>query len=175
MAALATRVAFLKNPKLETRGTLMTVTRVEWLLRLAVAGAFVGHGAYGAIVGKSSWFAYFASVGIPESLVKTNALMTVVGAAEVAAGLFVLVLPIPALLVAMAGWKIFTELLRPIAGELGWEFVERASNLVAPVALAAVVLNRQKAGAGSAHQCAAPKAGVSPEEAEGQFPVAAIR
>ena len=123
----------------------MTLTRLEWLLRLAVAGAFIGHGAYGAIVGKSSWLSYFAAVGIPESLVKANALMTIVGTAEVVAGLFVLVLPIPALLVAMAGWKIFTELLRPIAGELGWEFVERASNMVAPLALAVVIVNRRKA------------------------------
>jgi hypothetical protein len=129
----------------------MTLTRVEWLLRLAVAGAFVGHGAYGAVVAKSSWFGYFAAVGIPQSVVTANQLMRVVGTAEIAAGLLALVLPIPALLVLMACWKVFSELLRPIAGELGWEFVERASNLVAPVALAVVVLNRQKAGAKSQH------------------------
>jgi hypothetical protein len=28
----------------------------------------------------------------------------------------------------MAGWKICSELMRPIAGEPAWEFVERASN-----------------------------------------------
>ena len=121
----------------------MTLTRLEWLLRLAVAGAFVGHGAYGAVVAKSIWFSYFAAVGIPQSVVIANALMTVVGIAEIAAGLFSLLLPIPALLLAMAGWKIFTELLRPFAGEPAWEFIERASNMVAPVAL--VVVNRQKA------------------------------
>jgi hypothetical protein len=121
----------------------MTLTRLEWLLRLAVAGAFVGHGAYGAVVAKSSWFSYFAAVGIPESVVRANALMTVVGVAEIAAGLFSLLLPIPGFLVAMAGWKIFSEILRPMAGEPGWEFVERASNMVAPIAL--VVVNRQRA------------------------------
>ena len=129
----------------------MTLTRLEWLLRLAVAGAFVGHGAYGAVVAKSSWFGYFAAVGISQSVVTANELMRVVGTAEIAAGLLALVLPIPALLVLMACWKVFSELLRPIAGELGWEFVERASNLVAPLALAVVVLNRQKAGAKSEH------------------------
>src|SRR5215471_1882976 len=129
---------------------LMTLTRLEWLLRLAVAGAFVGHGAYGAVVAKSSWFGYFAAVGISQSVVTATELMRVVGTAEIAAGLLALVLPIPALLVLMACWKVFSELLRPIAGELGWEFVERASNLVAPLALAVVVLNRhQKAGAKS--------------------------
>ena len=117
--------------------------RLEWLLRLAVAGAFVGHGAYGAIVAKSSWFTYFTALGIPESVVTQNGLMTVVGVAEIAAGVVTLVLPIPALLTLMAGWKIFSELLRPIAGEPVWEFVERASNMVAPLAL--IVVNRERA------------------------------
>jgi len=94
--------------------------RLEWLLRLAVAGAFVGHGAYGAVVQKSSWFTYFSALGIPESVVRLNGLMTVVGVAEIAAGVVTLVLPIPALLMLMAGWKIFSELLRPIAGEPVW-------------------------------------------------------
>ena len=38
------------------------LVRLEWLIRLAVAGAFVGHGAYGAVVAKSSWFSYFAAL-----------------------------------------------------------------------------------------------------------------
>ncbi len=53
-----------------------------------------------------------------------------------------LVRPVPVLLLLMAGWKIFSELLRPIAGEPGWEFVERASNMVAPMAL--LVLSRER-------------------------------
>jgi hypothetical protein len=47
------------------------------------------------------------------------------------------------LLVLMGCWKVFSELLRPIVGEAGWEFVERASNMVAPFALLMVI--RQKA------------------------------
>jgi hypothetical protein len=43
------------------------------------------------------------------------------------------------------GWKIFSELLRPIAGEAGWEFVERASTMVAPFALLLVIRRRSKA------------------------------
>ena len=112
-------------------------------MRLAVAGAFVGHGAYGAVLAKSSWFSYFAALGIPESVVTANGLMALVGFAEIAAGVITLVLPILALLVLMAGWKIFSELLRPIAGEPAWEFVERASNMVAPLAL--LVVNRERA------------------------------
>jgi hypothetical protein len=121
------------------RRQLVAGVRLEWLLRLAVAGAFVGHGAYGAILAKSSWFSYFAAVGIPESVVTAHGLMTIVGVAEMAAGVLSLVLRSPALLVVMAAWKIFTELLRPIAGEPAWEFIERASNMVAPLALLVTV------------------------------------
>jgi hypothetical protein len=64
--------------------------------------------------------------------------MTIVGVAEIGVGLIALVLPVPALLLFMAAWKLFTELLRPAAGEPAWEFVERASNMVAPLALLAV-------------------------------------
>ena len=122
---------------------LVVLVRLEWLLRLAVAGAFVGHGAYGAVLAKSSWFSYFAVLGIPESVVTANGLMALVGFAEIAAGVMTLVLPIPALLMLMVGWKIFSELLRPIAGESTWEFVERGSNMVAPLAL--LVINREGA------------------------------
>jgi hypothetical protein len=123
---------------------LVGIARLEWLLRLAVAGAFVGHGAYGAVLAKASWFSYFAAVGIPESVVTANGLMTLVGVAEIAAGVMSLVRPMPALLVVMAGWKIVSELLRPIAGEPAWEFVERASNMVAPLALLVVVRARAR-------------------------------
>src|SRR6267378_8539036 len=122
---------------------LVVLVRVEWLIRLAVAGAFVGHGAYGAVVAKSSWFSYFAALGIPESVVTAHGLITLVGVAEIAAGVMALVLPVPALIMVMAGWKICSELLRPIAGEPTWEFVERASNMVAPLALLAI--NRERA------------------------------
>src|SRR5216684_708312 len=126
------------------RQPLVGLVRLEWLLRLSVAGAFVGHGAYGAVLAKSSWFSYFAALGIPESVVTAHGLMTLVGVAEIAAGVIALVLPIPALIMVMAGWKIFSELLRPIAGEPAWEFVERASNLVAPLALLVVVRARAR-------------------------------
>ena len=112
---------------------------LEWLLRFAVAGAFVGHGAYGAIMFKPSWFSYFGALGITESVIIESRLMTIVGVAEIAAGMISLVLPIPSLLLFMAGWKIFSELLRPIAGEPAWEFIERAANMVAPLALFVVI------------------------------------
>jgi hypothetical protein len=102
---------------------------------LAVAGALVGHGAYGAILGKASWLTYFDVLDVSAANVESGSLMLVVGGLEIAAGLVVLVLPIPALLVVLTAWKVLTELLRPAAGEPFWEFIERASKMVAPLAL----------------------------------------
>jgi hypothetical protein len=110
-------------------------TTMDWLLRVAVAGALIGHGAYGAILAKASWFGYFAVLGLSQTTVESLGLLRIVGGAEMALGLIVLVFPVPALLVFAAAWKIFTELLRPAAGEPFWEFIERASNMIAPLAL----------------------------------------
>jgi hypothetical protein len=109
--------------------------QLDWLLRLAVAGALVGHGAYGAVVAKASWYSYFTVLGLSPAMVDAMDLLRMVGGAEIALGMIVLVFPIPAMLLLVAVWKIFTELLRPAAGEPVWEFVERASNMAAALAL----------------------------------------
>jgi hypothetical protein len=62
----------------------------------------------------------------------------VVGGTEIALGVTALIFPVPALLLLLAIWKVGTELLRPAAGEPMWEFVERASNMVVPLALVSV-------------------------------------
>jgi hypothetical protein len=116
-------------------GHIRARTAADWLLRVAVAGALVGHGAYGAILAKASWFSYFAVLGLSQATVESLGLFRIVGGAEIALGLIALVFPIPALLVFVAAWKIFTELLRPAAGESFFEFAERASNMIAPLAL----------------------------------------
>jgi hypothetical protein len=74
-------------------------------------------------------------LGISPSLVDAASLLSVVGWFEIGLGLVAFVAPIRAVLVVVVIWKISTELLRPLAGEPGWEFVERAANMLAPVAL----------------------------------------
>jgi hypothetical protein len=117
--------------------------RLDVLLRLAVAGAFVGHGAYGAVLAKPAWLDYLSVLGLP----RTTWLMAAVGGAEIALGLAALFGPLPAeLLVVLAAWKAFSELLRVPAGELGWEVVERASNILAPLVLLFVLRLRLRLG-----------------------------
>ena len=41
-----------------------TAATLHWILRVAVAGCFIGHGAFG-IITKAAWVPYFAIFGIP--------------------------------------------------------------------------------------------------------------
>ncbi len=119
------------------------VKQLEWVLRLAVASAFVGHGAYGAVLAKPAWFGYFGVLGISHTGVEAGALMLLVGGFEIVLGVLAVVVPWPPLLVFMAVWKVGSELLRIPAGEPFWEFVERAANMVAPLALLFVMQLRR--------------------------------
>jgi hypothetical protein len=106
--------------------------KLHWLLRLGVFMEFVGHGACGVHT-KAGWLPYFHVFAIPEGLAWK--LMPVVGSMDIALGITVLVAPRRALLLYMAVWGCFTAMLRPAAGEGGWEFIERAYNYGVPLAL----------------------------------------
>ena len=108
--------------------------KVEWVLRIGVAGAFFGHGVF-ALQGKEGWFKYFEAVGIasPET---TVTLLLLIGILDVALAILVLVRPIRAALLWMAFWGLVTALIRwPIGPDPIWDFVERFANWAAPLAL----------------------------------------
>ena len=109
---------------------------VNWVLRVAVAGEFIGHGVF-ALQGKESWIPYFTSVGFtPE----TGALLLpIIGVVDIALAILILIKPIRAALLWMAFWGFATALIRPIAGEPIWDFVERFANIGAPLALLLLV------------------------------------
>ena len=109
--------------------------RLECLLRTATAGALVGHGGFGWAMAKRDWVGYFGAVGVGSATVHDASLLAAVGLFETALGLLVLARPAPALLLFVVAWRLGTELLRPLAGEPLWEFVERWSNYTAPLAL----------------------------------------
>lgn len=108
------------------------VTAMHWALRLAVAGCFVGHGAFG-ILTKKAWVAYFGVWHIAEPWAWR--LMPVVGTGDIAIGILTLFHPLRIVLLWMAFWGFHTAVLRPIAGEPAWELVERAGNFGVPLAL----------------------------------------
>src|SRR3954447_17731403 len=111
--------------------TLPAVQRVHWILRVAVAAEFVGHGAFG-IMTKAAWLPYFAVAGGPAWLAWI--LMPLVGTWDITMGLLALVLPTRAGLLYMAVWGFWTPLLRPLAGEGVWDLLERAGNFGVPLA-----------------------------------------
>jgi hypothetical protein len=105
---------------------------VFFILRLAVAMCFIGHGAFG-IITKPVWCNYFAVVGIGNAL--AYQLMPIVGAIDVVLGILMLLYPVRAIPAWLVIWGLLTALFRPLAGEPVAEFIERAGNFGAPLCL----------------------------------------
>ena len=106
--------------------------KVEWILRIGVFGTFLGHGVF-ALLGKQSWIPYFTSIGISEST--AIILLPLIGVMDILVAIFTLVKPIRIVLIWATLWAFATALIRPISGELIWDFVERTANWAAPLAL----------------------------------------
>jgi hypothetical protein len=105
---------------------------LQWTLRIGAFLCFVGHGAFG-IMTKQAWLPYFAAAHIgPETAFR---LMPLIGAVDITMGCLVLLSPRPAVVYWMTLWAIWTALLRPLAGESGWEAIERAGNYGVPLAM----------------------------------------
>lgn len=118
----------------EKKDVCPSYNSVQWILRIAVAGEFIGHGLF-ALQGKEGWFKYFYAVGISgDETIKT--LLLVVGIIDIILAIHVLVKPVRAALLWMALWGLWTALIRwPIGGDPLWDFVERWANWGAPLAL----------------------------------------
>jgi hypothetical protein len=84
---------------------------------------------------KPEWMGYLDALGIAPPMIQGWALIPAVGWFECVLGLLVLAVPVPPLLVFAFGWKVVTELLRPLTGEPFWEFFERGGSYAAPLAL----------------------------------------
>ena len=107
-------------------------TAILWVLRVGVAGCFIGHGAFGVIT-KAAWVPYFAVGHVSEPWAWR--LMPWIGTMDISVGLLALVWPCRALFIWGAVWGLWTALLRPLSGESCWEFWERAGNYGVPLAL----------------------------------------
>jgi len=93
---------------------------------------FIGHGTFGILM-KPIWSNYFGVFGIGHDL--SYRLMPILGTIDIMMGLILLFYPLRALLTWLIIWGIVTALLRPLSGEPFGEFVERAGNFGAPLAL----------------------------------------
>jgi hypothetical protein len=110
----------------------MTLTKIHYTLRVAVAMCFIGHGAFG-IITKPVWCNYFALFGIGHDI--AYRLMPLLGSFDILMGIGMLVYPIRAIPTWLVIWGTLTALLRPLSGEPMAEFIERAGNFGAPLAI----------------------------------------
>lgn len=108
---------------------------VEWVLRVGIAGTFLGHGAFAFGV-KTSWVPFLTYVGFSSDTAVT--LMPIIGVMDVIIAIFALIKPIRIVLVWAVVWAFSTALMRPLTGAPIWDFVERAANWAAPLALLAL-------------------------------------
>ena len=106
---------------------------MEWVLRIGVAGEFLGHGIF-AIQGKADWIKWTQQLaGVEEPTAKT--LILIVGIMDVILAILVLIKPVRPILLWMAFWGFWTALVRPLVGMPIWDFIERFANWAAPLAL----------------------------------------
>ncbi|HEY6081923.1 MAG TPA: hypothetical protein VIU45_00615 [Chitinophagaceae bacterium] len=106
--------------------------RIHYTLRVASAMCFIGHGAWG-IIRQPAWYNYFAVAGIGHDL--AYSLMPALGTFDILLGIILLFYPLRAIPAWLVVWGFVTALLRPLSGEPLAEFIERAGNFGAPLAL----------------------------------------
>ncbi|OGZ54849.1 MAG: hypothetical protein A3H64_00250 [Candidatus Ryanbacteria bacterium RIFCSPLOWO2_02_FULL_45_11c] len=111
----------------------MNTKHVEWVLRIAVAGEFLGHGVF-ALQGKKDWIGWFMQFGVSNPETATQLLMFI-GVIDIALAILILIKPIRLALLWMVFWGFWTALLRPLVGMPVWDFMERWANWGAPLAL----------------------------------------
>lgn len=106
---------------------------VSWVLRIGVAGEFIGHGVF-ALQGKAQWIGWMQKMtGVDVAL--ATQLIFLVGLLDLTVAAFVLVKPMKPVLLWAAFWGFWTALVRPLVGEPIWDFIERWANWAAPLAL----------------------------------------
>ena len=111
--------------------------RLEWVLRVAVAGEFLGHGML-ALEGKKQWVGWISQLTTADTGLATQ-LLFLIGLSDLFVALFVLIRPIKIVLLWATFWGFWTAVLRPIVGEPIWDFIERFANIGAPLALLFIV------------------------------------
>jgi len=122
-----------REKMLRLRRKVLDINKVEWILRVAIFGTFLGHGVL-ALQLKTSFLNYItAMTGISGSLAE-NLLITI-GTMDIITAILAIVFPFKLLLIWAASWGFLTALARPMTGEPVWDFIERWANWGAPLAL----------------------------------------
>lgn len=102
------------------------------ILRIAVFGTFFGHGMV-ALGGNPRWLPYLEIWGF--NMDQAFTVMKIIGSIDLLVAMITLIRPSRYVLLYAIVWAFLTALVRPIAGESWWTFIERAANWAAPAAL----------------------------------------
>ena len=116
--------------------------KVELVLRIGVFGVFLGHGIF-AIEGKQRFIEMIQSM-VPVDAATATSLLFAVGVVDILVAFSVLLKPQKYVLVYVTVWAFMTALARITAGDPVWDFVERAANWAAPLALLLYVQYKSK-------------------------------
>ena len=111
----------------------MNLNLVKWVLRISVAGEFLGHGVF-ALQAKKDWIGWFSNFGVSNTGTAAQILF-IIGLIDIFLAIAILIKPVRLALLWMVFWGFWTALLRPLIGMPIWDFVERWANWGAPLAL----------------------------------------
>ena len=115
----------------------MNTKLIQWVLKIAVAGEFIGHGVF-ALQGKADWIKWASQLsGMDTSAATTFIFM--VGVVDILLAILILIRPVRIVLLWMVFWGFWTALVRPLVGLPIWDFIERWANWGAPLALLLIV------------------------------------
>lgn len=109
------------------------INLIQWVLRISIAGEFLGHGAF-ALQGKKEWIGWFVNFGVSDPGIARQ-LLFAIGIIDTTLAILILIKPVRIGLLWMVFWGFWTALLRPMVGMPVWDFIERWANWGAPLAL----------------------------------------
>lgn len=121
-----------RHTNISTNQTLKVLNFIKYMLRIGVACTFIGHGM-NAMTIKQNWIPLLTVYGF--SVEQAKILMPWIGVLDIFVALLVVIHPFRAVVIWAIFWTFATALTRVIAGEGVWEFIERAANWSAPLAL----------------------------------------
>ena len=110
--------------------------KIEWALRVAIFGTFLGHGAF-ALLGKESWLGWIMDFTGFSPELAAKALLAV-GIIDVAVAFIILIRPVRIIVLWAILWTSWTAIMRilPVIGDPIWEFFEK---IIAPASSLALL------------------------------------
>jgi len=98
--------------------------RSIFILKIGLALTFLGHGVF-ALLGRTSWISYLMLLGFSHDT--SEALLTLIGGLDILVAIGTLTLRTPFIFLWCTLWTLATALIRPLAGESWFEFIERGA------------------------------------------------